>query len=337
MINKSFVWKAPKNAELITKSVANINSDSMLVKVEACAVCGSDLRKFNHGNPRVKPGRTVGHEISGVVVSAGKNVSKFKKGDRLSIGADIPCNKPDYAFGHELDGGFAEYIKLNKISIQKGPIQKIKKTTSYDSAALAEPLACSINGYERSDIGTHINNIVIFGAGPIGHMLALLGELKKPRKIIVVDPIESKLKKMKKIINVSTVNSSKKNLKKYILNMTKGVGADLIFTACPSVEAQQTAIDLLAKRGILNFFGGVPQSSKPILLSTNDIHYKEAVITGSHGSTPAQHKLALKLIESGKIKINDLITHKFALSEIREAYKTAASKNSIKVVVNPHA
>ena len=119
--------------------------------------------------------------------------------------------------------------------------------------------------------------------------------------------------------------------------MTKGAGADLIFTACPSVEAQQTAIDLLAKRGILNFFGGVPQTSKPILLSTNDIHYKEAVITGSHGSTPAQHKLALKLIESGKIKINDLITHKFALSEIREAYKTAASKNSIKVVVNPHA
>ena len=337
MINKSLVWNAPKKIELISKNIKSIGSDSILVKVESCAVCGSDLRIFNYGNARVKPGRTVGHEISGIVVSAGNNVSKFKLGDRLSIGADIPCKKPDYALGHELDGGFAEYIKLNKLTIEKGPVQKIKKTTSYDSAALAEPLACSINGYERSQINADVENIVIFGAGPIGHMLALLGSLKKPKNIIVVDPIESKLKKMKKIIDVITISSSKNNLKKYILNITKGTGANLIFTACPSIEAQQTAIDLLAKKGVLNFFGGVPHNSKPILLSSNDIHYKEAIITGSHGSSPLQHKLALKLIESKKIKVADLITHRFPLDNIKDAYKIAASKDSIKVVVNPHA
>jgi len=337
MINKSFVWKGLKKAELVSKKIQKIDEDSMLVKVESCAVCGSDLRIFNHGNARVKSGRTVGHEISGIVVNVGNNVSKFKQGDRLSIGADIPCKKPDYALGHELDGGFAEYIKLNKLTIEKGPVQKIKKTTSYDSAALAEPLACSINGYERSQKNSDVQNIIIFGAGPIGHMLALLGSLKKPKNIIVIDPIESKLKKMRKIVDVVTVISSKNNLKKHIFNITKGIGADLIFTACPSVEAQQTAIDLLAKRGVLNFFGGVPQNSKPILLSSNDIHYKEAMITGSHGSSPLQHKLALKLIESKKIKVDDLITHSFSLNNIKDAYKIAASKDSIKVVVNPHA
>jgi len=81
----------------------------------------------------------------------------------------------------------------------------------------------------------------------------------------------------------------------------------------------------------------VPQNSKPILLSSNDIHYKEAMITGSHGSSPLQHKLALKLIESKKIKVDDLITHSFSLNNIKDAYKIAASKDSIKVVVNPHA
>ena len=78
MINKSFVWKGLKKAELVSKKIQKIDEDSMLVKVESCAVCGSDLRIFNHGNARVKSGRTVGHEISGIVVNVGNNVSKFK-------------------------------------------------------------------------------------------------------------------------------------------------------------------------------------------------------------------------------------------------------------------
>ena len=129
------------------RHIPKIGNDQILVEVQSCGICGSDIKILNHGNPRVSHGRIMGHEISGKVIDVGYKLDEFKIGDKVSIGADIPC-KDDLAYGHELDGGFSQYMVLDSPHIKNGPIEKFEDI-DYDIASLAEPLACCINGYEK--------------------------------------------------------------------------------------------------------------------------------------------------------------------------------------------
>jgi L-iditol 2-dehydrogenase len=122
-----------------------------------------------------------------------------------------------------------------------------------------------------------------------------------------------------------------------INDITKGRSMDVVFTACPSPAAQEEALKVVGTRGTVNFFGGLPGDSAPIALDSNLIHYKEITITGSHGSTPRQHALALDLIASGRINLAGLITHHFPLAQIEQALAAARSRAGLKVMVLPHA
>ena len=130
-----------------------MDDDSALVRIEAVCICGSDVRILHHGNPRVKPPAIVGHEASGVVVRAGKNVTRVKEGDRVAIGADVPCGQCawcrnglgnncaiNYAVGYQIPGAFAEYMKLPRLVLEEGPVTPFSDRLSFEEAALAEPL-----------------------------------------------------------------------------------------------------------------------------------------------------------------------------------------------------
>ncbi|MDD5017211.1 MAG: alcohol dehydrogenase catalytic domain-containing protein, partial [Eubacteriales bacterium] len=152
---KAAVFEEINNMVVKDVSMPKITDDDVLVHVKACAVCGSDIRIFHYGNSRVSPPCIIGHEISGEVVEVGKNVDKFSVGDRIAIGADVPCGECkfcradlanccpiNYAIGYQFQGGFAEYMPLNKTMLTFGPIVKIPSSLSFDHAALAEPLGC---------------------------------------------------------------------------------------------------------------------------------------------------------------------------------------------------
>lgn len=348
--NLSVVWNKPGDISLVSKPLAAPEEGGMIVKVESCALCGSDLRILRHGNARVAPGRTVGHEIAGRVVAVGKGVTRFAEDDRVAIGADVPCGQcahclagranccdVNYAIGHQFEGGFAQYIPLNKLVVDLGPVHKLASGTSYDIAALAEPLACCINGYERG-LMTPGRSVVIFGAGPIGMMLAMLAPAYGATHVTLIDPSAARLAKAQALgLAQHYINPSSQDPVEAVMDITRGIGADMIFTACPSVEAHGQAIRMLAKRGVLNLFGGVPKDSPAIAMESNFIHYREAYITGSHGSTPQQHAKALGLIESGQVQVEKLITHRMKLEDIHEAYRVAGTGDAVKVVIHPYA
>ena len=121
------------------------------------------------------------------------------------------------------------------------------------------------------------------------------------------------------------------------MRITNGYGCDRVFTACPVSETHSLAMELVSVMGVVNLFGGLPESEKRVHLPSNEIHYKEAKITGSHGGTPDQHKKALELIESGSIHLAQLITHEFSLDNIHEAYACAMSGKGLKIVIKPHS
>ena len=133
---------------------------SVKIRVDSCAICGSDLRIFNHGNDRIKFPAIIGHEVSGTVVES-KN-KDYIIGDRISLGADIPCGrcpecinkkpnlcKKNLAIGYQLEGGFSEYMNLDSRIFDHGPVVKIDNSLELELACLGEPLACSINGLEK--------------------------------------------------------------------------------------------------------------------------------------------------------------------------------------------
>ncbi|MCR4413522.1 MAG: hypothetical protein NUV77_13965, partial [Thermoguttaceae bacterium] len=110
----------------------------------------------------------------------------------------------------------------------------------------------------------------------------------------------------------------------------------VVITSCGSVEAHEQAIEMVAHRGYVNLFGGLGKNVRPMSVLSNVIHYKECFVTGSHGCVPRHHELAVKLLERGLVRVEPLITHRFPLDRIHDAFQTMESKQGMKVVVHPH-
>lgn len=349
MKRQFLTWDSNENVSLNSGEIPELKSGEALLKVESCGICGSDIKIIKHGNARVKSGQIIGHEIAGTITKINGKINNFNIGDRISVGADVPCGdcyycnngmanccEINFAIGHQFEGGFNQYMVLNNLTLEKGPVQKISDKTDFNIASLAEPLACCINGYERA-IFNSFETIVIFGAGPIGMMLASLAPMYNAQNVIIFDPNVERLSQVNKMkLATHTFNPFEVDVKEEVMKITSNNGANLVFTANAIRDIHEIAISLLARRGVVNLFGGLPKDAEPINISSNFIHYREAYITGSHGSTPEQHKKALELLESGKVNGNEFITHIYPLSEVKKALETATKGDAIKVIIKPN-
>lgn len=340
------------NDDMVVKnvSVQKVDDNSILLKVHSCAVCGSDIRIFHSGNSRVTPPQILGHETSGEVVKVGRNVKKFSVGDRVAVGADVPCGECvfckagignncqiNYAMGYQFAGGFAEYLLLNEIVVNYGPITKIPDHVSYDEACLAEPLACVLNALELAPV--KLNDVVVLiGAGPIGLMIAEVAKNMGASKVIVINRSRTRLEMASNLgLADVAVCSQEEDAIARVFEETNGLGADVIFTSNPNPASQIDAIKMAKNRARVNFFGGLPKNNSIVQLDTNIIHYKELFISGAHGSMPVHHSLAVDLISSGRINIKKFTSHNYTLDEIGEAFSAAEGHVGLRVIVNPNS
>jgi L-iditol 2-dehydrogenase len=335
--------------QLVVKEVPTPTAGpgEVLVRVRACAVCGSDIRIYHHGNPRVIPPAVIGHEIAGDVVEVGAGVEGFKVGDRVASGADVPCGvcpacrdgrgnncAVNYAIGYQFPGGFAEYILFNKTTIDFGPLHHIPGSLRYEEAAMAEPLACTLNGLERVWLGVG-ESVVIIGAGPAGLLMAQLARHMGATKIILAQRSKARLEMARQYDLDALIATEEEDLEARVMEETGSLGADVVVTACASPDAQEAAVRLAAMRGRVNFFGGLPKGSRPITVDSNVIHYREILVTGSHGSVPRQHKASLGLLACGAVKAQGLITHRVPLEDVRKGFELVETRKGMKVIVEP--
>jgi len=317
------------------------------LRVRACAVCGSDLRIFHHGNPRVTPPAIIGHEVAGEIVQVGEGVEGLAVGQRVALGADVPCGRcewclnglgnncpENYAIGYQFPGGFAEQMVLDPMVVRFGPITPIPDSVSDEEAALAEPLACAINGLEMCDLPVG-GTLCIIGAGPIGCMMIELGRHMGAGRIIVVQRSRPRLELARQFGADHYLCSQDVDVLEAVRDITDGRGPDVAVVACGSVDAQEQAIHMVARRGCVNLFAGLPADTRPLNVPSNVIHYKECRVLGSHGSTPRHHRAAMRLIESGSVNVARCITHRFPLDQIRQAFAAAEEHSGLKVLVKP--
>lgn len=325
------------------------DDDSLILKVHACAVCGSDIRILHHGNPRVTIPQIIGHEVAGEVVAVGSNVTRFKIGDRLATGADVPCGECEwcrdgmanncainYAIGYQFQGGFAEYMPLNALALRTGAVHHIPRELTYAQATLAEPLGCCINGVEMSHISLG-STVVVIGAGPAGCMIMRLARLQGAARVIAVQRSRKRVRAALEIGGADQVVCTEyTDSVEGVLAATAGRGADVVITANSSVETHSQALAMVRNCGCVNLFGGLPADAPAISLSSNLIHYREITLTGSHGSVDRQHRVALDLLAARAIDPDAYITHQVPLNDISEAISLAENRKGMKVIVHPH-
>src|SRR5699024_3107823 len=320
--------------------------DEILLKVHAIGVCGSDLRIYNHGDARIDYPRVIGHEIAGEVVETGDNVSRFKTGDRVTLGAHIPCGECTYcqrnqghhcvkghSMGYQVDGGFAEYVVLPKKCVENGSIQKIADTTSYELASLSEPFSCVLSGLDEVNVKPG-DTVVVYGAGAIGCMYIAALKRMGTAKVIAVQRSKVRQKKAKECGADVVIDPSEADTVGRVNDETEGMGADTVIVTAPSAEAQRESLEIARKTGkILYFAETKPVTENPI--NTNHIIYKQLKIVGTHGAPRHLHMESVKWIDEGLLDFSAFITHTFSLEETEKAFQAALGKEGLKCVVKP--
>ncbi len=318
-----------------------------ILRVEACAVCGSDLRIFRFGSDRVKLPAIMGHEISGQVVEVGKNVKRVRAGDRIAVGADVPCGecywcqngmgtncRINYAIGYQFPGGFQEFMPLNVTILKYGPVTPIPDHVSYEEAAIAEPLACAINGFELARFSPG-KSICIIGLGPIGCMMLELTKVFGASRVFAVQRSKKRLEMARVFLpEARFICTEEEDAVKVVMDETNGEGVDFVITAAGTVKSHEHAITMVRHRGYVNLFGGL-KNQPPLSIDSNLIHYKECFVMGSHGSLPRHHETAVNLITEGRISAKRFISKVFPLEKIGEAFAFHESRQGLKTIVAP--
>jgi len=321
-----------------------------LIRVEACAVCATDIKIANYGHHLLKPPRVLGHEIAGTIEEIGRQCkTDFVRGSRVAVCAVINCGECRYcrralpsmcerlrAFGYHYDGGFQEYMAVPAEAVRCGGVNPIPASLSSAEASLAELLACCLNGQRLSGLALG-ESLLILGAGPVGILQAQLASARGVTAVYLADPVESRLAAAEAICGPALTRTfpcvEEEALREKVKQATDGYGVDQVMVCCSAPSAQRAALACVAKFGCVNLFGGLPQGDSQVVLDTNLIHYKQCRITGTHGSSSADNCLALALLAAGKVKGTPLITDRIHLTELESVLLGGTRPGSLKKVV----
>ncbi|MDW0136633.1 MAG: alcohol dehydrogenase catalytic domain-containing protein [Nitrososphaeraceae archaeon] len=330
-----------KKVTLVESELPKVNEDEMLVRMQSCGICGSDLEKV-YGNYGMRSLR-VGHEPAGVVIKVGKNLKKFQVGDRVFVHHHVSC----YSCRYCLQGnytmcnnyqtsniepcGLSEEFIVPKWNIQHGGVLKLPESISYDEAALIEPFACCIRGLNKISI-KHGDNVAILGAGPTGVMHTLLARLWGANNIVVSDVNEFRLKFVEKY-GVTAVNLNLEKLDDVINNNTESFGVDVTILATGSMKAFESSLRITRRGGKILLFG-VPSVGSKCDLDLNSLYSNEQIIIPSYGASEIETNQALSLMSDKSIDLLPLVTHRFQLRESDNAFKCAhEAVDAMKVLV----
>ena len=341
---------APEDLRLEDVPEPTCGTDEVKIRVKNCSTCGTDVKIRKNGHQNLTPPRIIGHEIAGEVVEVGSGVGgDWKPGDRVQVIAAVPCGKchecrkgwmavcqNQTSVGYQYDGGFAEYMIVPREVLAVDGMNRIPDGVGFAEASAAEPFACAINAQEQLGIEPG-DDVVIFGAGPIGCMHVRIARgVHGAGRIILVDINSERLKMSADAVQPDVViNASEVNIVEEILKLTGGRGADVVITATPANITQEQAVSMAARNGRISFFGGLPKTNPTITLDSNLVHYRQLHIHGANGSAPEHNRRALDYIASGEVPVADLITRRIRLRDVMDAFGIVERGEAIKVTVEP--
>lgn len=345
---RALVVRAPMQFGIEDVAVPAAPDGGLLLKVIACAMCGSDLRTLRAGHRRVTFPWTLGHEICGTVVETGPGYrGSWKKGEVLAVGPLAYCGVCDYCIAgqHELctdyreiaqawQGGFAEYIAIPPECVRLGTIQLAPQGLDPALAAITEPVSSSINAQEKGAVGLG-DTVAIVGSGPVGCIHILLARFRGADKVFVIDISRSRSDFAAAFEPDALIDSSRTDPVAEVRRLTVGRGADVVISASPSAQGLVQAVEMARKGGRVIVFGGLQKEDAHAGVDMNLVHYNALHLIGTTAFAPRHQLLALKLVASGRFPAGKLVSHRFPLEDFREGAMLALDGKALKVVFFP--
>ena len=342
------VYRGVNDVRLETVPVPTIGAGEMLVRVHSCGVCGTDLKKISTGSHSAP--RIFGHETSGVVVAAGKDVTQYRPGDRVMVFHHIPCRKCFYCdnktfaqcatykkvgctAGFEPSGGgFAEYVRVMDWIVQDGTV-RIPHGVSFEQACFVEPVNTCLKGIYALNLRPG-ETVLTIGQGPIGIILSVLAK-RAGATLITSDLYPERLKIGSSFGLDLTIEASRINVVERVRGLTQGRGADAVILAVGGNSLIRTAMDAARPGGRILLFAQTQHGEA--VIDPAAICVDEKTLVGSYSASVDLQQESVQFVMNREMDLERLISHRFPLSQSTEALDLAAhpQPSSMKIVIQP--
>ena len=344
---KALVYKGPGKKALQDRPIPEIMAPGdALVRIVKTTICGTDLHILKGDVPTCAPGRILGHEGVGVVEKVGPGVTSFSPGDRVLISCISACGKCEYCrrgmyshcttggwiLGNQIDGTQAEYVRIPHADTS---LYAIPYGTDEEALVMLSDILPT--GFECGVLNGKVEpgcTVAIVGAGPIGLAALLTAHFYSPSEVIMIDLDENRLSLAKRFGATATLNAAGRNPAEAVMGLTEGRGVDTAIEAVGVPASFMTCEDIVAPGGTI---ANVGVHGVKVDLHLERLWSQNITITTRLVDTVTTPML-LKTVRSGKIEPKLLITHRFKLDQILDAYETfgnAASNHALKVIIEP--
>jgi L-iditol 2-dehydrogenase len=329
--------------------VPEIGPGELLVRVEACGICHTDLKKVEHN--LLPPPRIFGHETAGVVVKTGGGTNGFVPGDRVIAFHHVPCGECFYCrrklyaqcpvykkvgvtAGFEpAGGGFAEYVRVMDWIVRRG-VEKFDSAVPFERACFVEPVNTCLKAVVRMDAQPD-ETALILGQGPIGLLFTMLVR-RSGARVVATDTIPRRLEVAARLGAEETWDPGKIDVDKEIRKLTDGRGADLVIVAAsvPGIVDQAMRCSRPGSRVLL--FAQTSHQER-VELSGADICVGERTLLGCYSASVDLQKESARLVFGGELAVEDLVSHRLPLERISSGIELALhpDEHSLKIVVEP--
>jgi L-iditol 2-dehydrogenase len=348
---KALLLSEYSRLEVVDVPMPRPAADEVLVRVEACGICGSDVHGYDGSTGRRIPPVIMGHEAAGTVMSAGSSTSPLKEGDRVTFDSTIYCGECQYCKRGDVNlcdrrqvlgvstpeyrraGAFADFVVVPDRIIHRLPAE-----LPFAHAAMIEPLAVAVHAVKLSDVPAHANTLVV-GAGMIGLLVVqALREAAKangsPGSIYVVDIDDSRLELARQLGASETINAKTADAVAEVLRLTSGIGVDVALEAVGSTITIKTAVESVRKGGTVTLIGNVsPVAEIPLQVVVS----RQIRLQGSAASS-GEYPECIEMLASGAVDVKPLISMVAPLGEGPQWFERlhAREANLMKVILVPN-
>jgi L-iditol 2-dehydrogenase len=327
--------------------IPDIREGEVLFRVAACGICGTDIKKIQHGF--VEPPQILGHELAGTVVKVGRGVKKFKVGDRVVSFHHIPCGACFYCerklfsqcggyksvgltAGFDANGGgFAEYVRAMPWIVERGMLA-LPPDVTFEEATFVEPVNTCLKAVRKARVAEG-DTVLVIGQGPIGLLLMLLAKHQGAR-MFTSDPMAGRRAASERFGAEKSFDPATGNLLEEMRRVTGGRGADAVLVAVPNPSLVGEALVLARPGGRVLLFAHNDPVMK-IEFPASAVGVEEKEILGSYSASVEDQEESAALVFERRLPVRELISDRFPLERIADALELAArpGDNTLKVVI----
>jgi L-iditol 2-dehydrogenase len=339
---RAIVYLGPEKVELRQVPVPTPKAGELLVKVRVATTCGTDVKTYRRGHPKFPPPFVFGHEFGGDVVQAGAEVQGFRPGMRVTANVFAECGECffcQHGQGNLCEnlvynfGAFAEYM-LVPVSIVRRTTFEIPAHVSYAQAAVVEPLVTVVGGQRTVAIQPGETVAILGAGGPVGLMHQQMALLAGAERVIAVGHSQVRLQMAASLGADPIINARDTDVVAAIRDLTAGRGADVVIECAGSLSTWEQAVAAVRRGGRVLWFGGLPGGTK-VTLDAGLIHYGAITLLNTHGGTAEDAREAFRLITSGEVDVQALISGELPLEQVETALKKMIAGEVIKMAINP--